>query len=858
MNQQIIANRYSLIKLIGRGGMGDVYEATDQQTNSIVAVKSLKPDIVEFEPGLVERFIREGEILRKLNHPNIVTILDAVEENERHYIILEYVAGGSLKELIENEAPLSPQRTVEIALDLADALTRAHRLNVIHRDIKPANVLIAKDGTPRLTDFGIAHMPDKEKLTNTGSIMGTYAYLSPEACTGEELDRRTDIWAFGVMLYEMLSSKHPFIGNSDYAALIAIMQNPHPPITTYRPDIPPALVTLINQMLVKDREQRISSIRRIGAELESILYERPPIDSDDELTFPPVSTEQPASRFATPTPSSIPNLSATADQSQQDSESIHIIIRKPKRGQFIGTIVGIGFLVAILVVGIFLSGLFDSDDSTPSSSANSVPVVTSGNTDEYAVLVAQLLPIGSVIERPISDILVENLHDELGRANYLSEIRIYNYPEIITSSEDAKTAAKANGATVIIWGRYDQDEIILNIQVGSSKQFANLVIPLETVEETVNVRVRLENENRQSVAPQVLGVLSGLQSAEGNGVETMRVLAIMDDLDVNSAEMIGNTVPAYFHRYLTLYFNDPDAALVEINAAHDLDPTNPLLYIFRGGLYMRLGEYDLANQDAGSAQGFDASWAFPIYMEASYELSLGEIDNAIEKYGDIIALNPNDWFSFNFRAALYYIKGDYVSAKADYERAIELGPTANFPYPFLVMLALRDGDIPEVQRLMHEVRTDFGDPSIGNRTINAAYGDTFSIPFGPWMSAFGNIVLGQFDDVLADVDSVPETQRRQFPELYLLQGLAYCNQQKYDEALASYTTAIELDRTITILYLLRGEIALRLEDNEQVAADTAIILESDLSDTLTPYLQAGINGDLSCENFFTYQLNEID
>ena len=857
MNQQIIANRYSLIKLIGRGGMGDVYEATDQQTNSIVAVKSLKPDIVEFEPGLVERFIREGEILRKLNHPNIVTILDAVEENERHYIILEYVAGGSLKELIENEAPLSPQRTVEIALDLADALTRAHRLNVIHRDIKPANVLIAKDGTPRLTDFGIAHMPDKEKLTNTGSIMGTYAYLSPEACTGEELDRRTDIWAFGVMLYEMLSSKHPFIGNSDYAALIAIMQNPHPPITTYRPDIPPALVTLINQMLVKDRKERIGSIRRIGAELESILQNRSSIEDSNELTFTPPSGEIHVSRFATPTPVSKASISINADESQRTSDSIQIVIPKPQKQHFLAWLLGAATILIIFAIGVLVSGVL-KDDDTPNSSSTNIPIVTEPTADEYAVLVAQLLPIGDITERPISDIVVENLQDELGRATYLSKIRIYSYPEIITSPEDAKTAAKANGATVIIWGRYDQDEIILNIQVGSAEQFPNLVIPLETVEETVNVRVRLENENRQSVAPQVLGVLSGLQSAEGNGFETMRVLAIMDDLDVNSAEMIGNTVPAHLHRYLTLYFNDPDTALDEINAARDLDPTNPLLYIFRGGLYMRLGEYDLANQDAGSAHGFDASWAFPIYMEASYQLSLGEIDNAIEKYGEIIALNPNDWFSYNFRAALYYIKGDYVSAKADYARAIELGPTANFPYPFLVMLALRDGDIPEVQRLMHEVRTDFGDPSIGNRTINAAYGDTFSIPFGPWMSAFGNIVLGQFDDVLADVDSVPETQRRQFPELYLLQGLAYCNQQKYDEALASYTTAIELDRTITILYLLRGEIALRLEDNEQVAADTAIILESDLSDTLTPYLQAGINGDLSCENFFTYQLNEID
>ena len=280
MSQQIIANRYELAKLIGRGGMGDVYHATDQQNDTVVAVKALKPDVVDFDSDIVERFIREGEILRKLNHPNIVTILDTVQEEDRYYIVLEYVAGGSLKDLIQEEAPLSTQRTLEITLDIADALTRAHRLNVIHRDIKPANVLIAADGTPRLTDFGIAHIPDKEKLTNTGSIMGTYAYLSPEACTGEELDHRTDIWAFGVMLYEMLAGKHPFDTDSNFASLLAIMQNPHPPITTYRPDLPLSLISLIDNMLIKDREQRISSIRRVGAELESILQNRTPLNDE--------------------------------------------------------------------------------------------------------------------------------------------------------------------------------------------------------------------------------------------------------------------------------------------------------------------------------------------------------------------------------------------------------------------------------------------------------------------------------------------------------------------------------------------------------------------------------------------------
>ena len=506
-------------------------------------------------------------------------------------------------------------------------------------------------------------------------------------------------------------------------------------------------------------------------------------------------------------------------------------------------------------MGAVLSGLFETEDTPSNTNADNIPIVTTSNTNGYAVLVAELAPIGDVTERPIRDILVENLREELERATYLSKIRTYSYPEIITSNEEAQEVALANNATVIIWGRYDQDAIQLNIQVGSTVQFPDLDISLETVENTVNVRARLQNENLESIAPQVLGILTGLQSADGNAYEVMRTLAIMDDLNVTNSEVVGDTVAAHVHRYYSNFFSNPNTALSEIDAAQHLDPSNPLLYIFRGGLYMRRGEYDKAGQDAQSAHLLEPEWAFPIYIDASENLALGRIDATIEQYSEIIALNPDDWFSYNFRGVLHYIKGDYAAANIDYTRSIELGPTANFPYPFLVMLALREGDIFESQRLMNEVRSRFSDPSIGNRTINATFGDTFPIPFGPWLSAFGNLVLGQFDNVIADIESIPENQRPQFPELYIIEGLAYCNLQQYDEAMQAYSTGIELAPDVTIAYLLRGEIALRLGDQDQVAEDTAKILESDLSETLAPYLEAGINGELSCENFFTYSID---
>jgi serine/threonine protein kinase/tetratricopeptide (TPR) repeat protein len=272
MSSRVIASRFQVEHLIGQGGMGEVYRGVDTQTGEHVAIKSLKHEIVESDPGLVERFQREGEALRQLNHPHIVKMLATAEEDNHHYLIMEYVAGGSLADLLKETKQLPVTQVLEIALDLADALTRAHRLNIIHRDIKPANVLLAEDGSPRLTDFGIAHIVGSTRVTQTGALVGTYAYLSPEAFNGEELDSRADIWAFGVMLCEMLIGRQPFEEANPGAIMMAIMHKPAPDLQTLRPDVPVGLADLIYRMLEKDRNRRIPSVRLVGAELDGLIH----------------------------------------------------------------------------------------------------------------------------------------------------------------------------------------------------------------------------------------------------------------------------------------------------------------------------------------------------------------------------------------------------------------------------------------------------------------------------------------------------------------------------------------------------------------------------------------------------------
>ncbi len=280
--------------LLGRGGMGEVYRATDTQTGETVAVKALNPQVVARDPEILERFLREGDALRQLNHPNIVRMVTALQEDGQYYLVMEYVGGGSLEALLQQQGRLPAERAIEIGLDLADALTRAHRLGILHRDLKPANVLLATDGTPRLADFGIAYVSAIPRLTQTGILVGTVDYLSPEVCQGEPPEERSDIWAFGVMLFELLCGQLPFKGGNITAKLTAILTQPTPDINLLTQDVPDALVDLVYRMLEKDLQQRIPSVRMVGAELEALL-------KGWQITPPHPGTIE--SRFETPTPS---------------------------------------------------------------------------------------------------------------------------------------------------------------------------------------------------------------------------------------------------------------------------------------------------------------------------------------------------------------------------------------------------------------------------------------------------------------------------------------------------------------------------------------------------------------------------
>jgi serine/threonine protein kinase len=265
----LIGGRYRSQTVIGEGAFGKVFRAADLQTGQTVAIKQLKPDVAENAEHLA-RFMREIELLNKLNHPGIVKVLDTINLGASHYIVLEYLAEGDLRSRLKR-GRLPVRDTIKIALELADALARTHHLNIIHRDIKPENVLLAADGSPRLTDFGIAHIDSADHLTQTGYILGTLRYSAPEVLNGDPISKQSDVWSLGIMLYEMLTGELPFEHVTLSKLLTAILEAPVPSLRCACDDCEDALVALVNDMLQRDLAKRTSSMREVASRLEPML-----------------------------------------------------------------------------------------------------------------------------------------------------------------------------------------------------------------------------------------------------------------------------------------------------------------------------------------------------------------------------------------------------------------------------------------------------------------------------------------------------------------------------------------------------------------------------------------------------------
>lgn len=272
----VIAGRYRLDEHRAHGGMAEVWRATDLQLSRTVAVKLLKPHLAA-DATLAERFRREAVAAAKLNHYNIVTVHDALEDNGRQAVIMEFVDGKSLRELLDTNGRLATSLVVHIGTSVCAALEAAHKHGIIHRDVKPGNVLLMKDGRVMLTDFGIAKvLGEGDDLTSENVMMGTAKYLSPEQVRGDVLDERADLYSLGIVLYECLVGKVPFVGSNDTETALARLQKEAPLITSLRPDVDSGISAVIHKMMGREPRSRFQSCAQARLALKDAADKRGP------------------------------------------------------------------------------------------------------------------------------------------------------------------------------------------------------------------------------------------------------------------------------------------------------------------------------------------------------------------------------------------------------------------------------------------------------------------------------------------------------------------------------------------------------------------------------------------------------
>ena len=653
---------YKILEKLGEGGMGIVYRAEDTKLKRQVAIKFL-PHHISANEEERKRFEIEAQAAASLNHPNIATIFAIEESDDQTFIAMEYIDGKELKDIIkhqsvgtENFQPLQMNEVINYAIQIAEGLEAAHRKNIVHRDIKPSNIMITGEGKVKVMDFGLAKIKGGSQLTTIGTTVGTIAYMSPEQAKGDVIDHRTDIWSFGVVLYEMLTGKLPFRGDYDQAIIYSILSEKPEPVTSEQGKNSRTLVNIINKCLQKDQDARYQSFEELLNDLRLIQK-----GYDSGFSFP-----------------SSPKIS-----------------KRNFKNKPTWVIGGLSLAVIILFFILPFSREFFISLFNPSPA----------NAEKHLLI----LPFNSIggdsSKQAFCDGLVETLSSNLTQMEqFQGSLWVVPSSEVIQNKiKSISEAYKMYGANLVVTGslQFLNNLLRLTLNLVDAKNLRQLnssIIDIKSkdIASTQNkAAIKLLEMLHIEMQPELKDILDAgktsvpeayeyyvkgrgnLQRYENldNVEEAINLFKLAIDSDTNYALAYAGLGEAFLRSYeITKKSDMVGLAVKNAMKAYKIDSTLPPINVTLGMIYSEKGKYKLAIEYFKQALSNDPTDAAAFRgLAKAYEAS-DNITEAESTYERAIKLKPDYWAGYNDLGVFYYKNSRYNDAIKQFKEVIKLTP----------------------------------------------------------------------------------------------------------------------------------------------------------------------------------------
>jgi serine/threonine protein kinase/tetratricopeptide (TPR) repeat protein len=786
------ARRYQVIEELGKGGMGRVYKVFDTEVREKLALKLLKPEIAT-DPGTIERFRNELKLARTISHRNVCRMHDLGREEATgsYFITMEYIPGEDLKSLIHSIGALPVGKAVSIARQVAEGLAEAHRLGVIHRDLKPQNIMIDREGGARIMDFGIARSAKAKGLTGAGVMMGTPEYMSPEQVDGREADARSDIYALGVVLYEMLTGRLPFEGGTPLSVAVKQKSEPPPDPRRINAGIPEELANIVLKCLQKEKTDRPQSAEGLLAELGRIEKSLPETTGALPLRKPATSRQLtvrlPSNRIWIPAVAALAVLGALlvwqfVPDSAGSRRTVAVIGFKNQTGD-----AGLDYLREA-IPNLLITSLEQSKHLRVTSWERLKDLLRQAGRDDAAVFDDEA---GfEICRRAGIDALVVGAYVKAGET-FVTDVKVLD----AATRESLKSAsARGDGVSSILKSQID--EISRAVGRGVGKPLLKIEAPARPIVELTTSSLEAYNyflrgredlekfyfadakrflEKALALDPEFAFAYLVLANAENQLNDLNARARAVKEAYRRSAKTSEKERLMIAAEYARSIEQDPDKALRGYQELARRFPDDKYAQFGLGYCYEGRQDYPAAAEALGKAVALDPNFGYALNQLAYIRAKMGQFDEALGLFERYAAISPGDANPLDSIAELYVRMGQLDRAEAKYREALELRPdffstcaslyyttALKEGYPaaagWLVELEARAPTASaKLQSLWLTAFTDYllgrWEPALGRfaefRRQAGAAGTAYYAAVADWISGFILRDMGRSDEALA-------------------------------------------------------------------------------------------------------------